>query len=142
MLLSDEEIETRLDSPDNLINQLKNRLSGSHLSPLVTPEEIEKVIDINVPAVTDLIDDAADKIKIGLVKTTALDVLSDTLIHLKARVAETDKPEKLSKIAGDMGKVLNSITPKNDSDRPNTNVIIYKPIMVNESYYDSIQVNE
>lgn len=156
MLMNDSEIEQRLNSPDNLINRLRSRLNGGFTGlELVTQTSkdnaVAELVDksssagIDFPDVTDLVENADDKIRASLIQTTASEVLIDTLENLKYRLGEADNPTQLSKIAADMSKVIASIKQSTKVDNNlnvNQQVIIYKPVMHTEAHYDAIQVSE
>lgn len=89
---------------------------------------------------------------IGLVRTKkneklenahelALDALTASLTSLTTRLPEVDKPEKLAKIASDMSKVMNNISPKDNVDeslRPK--VVFFAPNMKVENHYETLDV--
>lgn len=152
MLMTNEEINSRLNSSDNLINKLKSLINGDHhkssiidvtpTTPTVnSPSNKDEASEI--PAVSELIENAQDKIKIALAQTKALDVLNNTLDELSLRVVEAEGPKDLSRIASDMSKIVTGIrTAENKKDVPTSQVIIYKPVMALESHYQTVVVNE
>lgn len=153
MLLEDLEAETRLNSLDNLINKLRpnsqnNNLIARDASPAVIdiiPERNTKKIEIPSlpPSAESLVEDLEQKLRKQSIKNLATDVLEHSLEALRNRLDEVEKVRDLSKIAGDASKILKEIDPPKEEDlRAKNQVIIYKPVMVTESHYNSVQVNE
>jgi hypothetical protein len=149
MLISDLDLQDRIKSPDNLINSMRERLSG--IRSIVKPQDIEpkedkviipEIVEESVPAIDDLIENSADKIKLGLAKTSAADVLVDSLGLLKTKLIEVEKPLDLARIAGDMSKIVGSLSPAKNETNIGQQIIVYRPAVLNESHYESVHVNE
>jgi hypothetical protein len=96
--------------------------------------------NIDVDKIDELVEDSAKKIKMGIVKTRALDVLHDSLGELGSRLGEVSKVRDLATIA----KVANDILTADDSKKNNIGqqVIVYKPIVNDISKYETLVVNE
>lgn len=145
MLLSDIEAESRLSSLDNLVNKLGslNAPRNSAVLDMPIPAKIEQS---NIPSLPprseELISDLEDKLRKNNIKTLATDVLENSLESLRYRLDEVDKVRDLSRIASDMGKILTQIDPPKEAVNTAKQVIIYKPVMVQESHYNSLQVVE
>lgn len=137
MILEDEEIESRIESPLNLLNRLKKNLdrreNGDHL---------RNTIQSIPPTIDQIVDDLEDKLKSGKdnIKSKATDIINECLDELKGRVKEI-KVEKLSSVAADMNKVIGDKNDDGDK-RKHPQVIIYAPQHRTESYFETIVVNE
>jgi hypothetical protein len=174
MILDSEDVDKRLSSSNNLLNRLRN-LTNNGLGvkdfhkipesdsdkilnipslPAVPVEldvtnlpESESESEDEVPSVEALVNRASTKIKLGLAHETALDVLISSAQQLKERIDcyDVDDAKTLSKIAGDMSKVVvgirNSENKKNEMNI-GQQVIIWKPIQQTENHYDHIVVSE
>lgn len=148
MLLKDEEVTARLESPNNLLNRL-NRITARNDNPMSifkpsdSNDESSAVLggeSIETDDIDKLVEDNAKKIKMGIVKQRALDVLHDSLGELSGRLTEVAKVRDLATIAKDM----NSILTADDSKKNNIGqqVIVYKPIVNDISKYETLVVNE
>lgn len=136
MILTDEEITERLESPLNLMNRLRRATES------ITPSN-SNFIPSFPPTSDQLIQDLQDKINGGTVKTKANGILAKTLDELDRRLPEIQKPEKLAQIASEMSKVVNAQDNKNSGERSDKpQIIIYAPQTINESHYETMVVNE
>jgi len=152
MILSDAEVITRLNSPLNLINRLNRSSTGMEIfrpssnitnDESVSPAAISSFMNGMLGTDSDLdevIPDNAAKIKLGLVKAKALEVLHDSLETLHGRLTEVNKAKDLSTIARDMKHIL--IDDENDSRKGITNIVVYKTITNEISKYDTVIVSE
>ena len=144
----------RVSSPNNLMNRLASLRGDSNISlftgglkskpeaqvpELVSPGQ--EFRDETAPNIDDLIENVETKLKRNLAKEGALDVLVDTVSLLKVRLAETDKPESLAKIAKEMSGVIGQLNegeaPKSGSKNQG-NIVIWKPVMVQEVNYETV----
>lgn len=137
MILNDNEIETRLESPLNLINKLNSLRPKKSLDIFIPPSEDKRFKEPDeFPAV--VIDE--DKIKMGLIKTQATDILHESLTELRGRLGEVSKVKDLSLIAKDMKTILSE---DGDSRYKNqNNIVIYKPVVNDISKYETLVVME
>lgn len=165
MLLNNNQIESRMNSIDNLINRLSGSkkeldLEAAGISRFSPGEDNSKqeVIDILPskpstrqheslavlpPSITDLVADAEDKIKTAKINSLARDVMDEALYNLRARMDEVSTPKDLSRIATDMSRLIANNNMNVVDNGPRTgSVIIYKPIVVNENHYEALQVAE
>lgn len=132
MLLTEEEVNVRLESPLNLMNRLQKATEKPELN-LFTP-----------PSIEELVDNLEDKLHLGNSHSSALKVLDDSVRMLGQRLCEVDKAKDLSRIATDMSKVVNSI----DEIRNGRNnirqgqITIWQPVIMNETHYETIHVHE
>lgn len=127
MVLTDEEVKERIESPLNLLNRLKAASASPTRSPSLPPTSEE------------IIGDLEDKIKVGKIKNEAAVIMADSLRELKANISNC-KPEKLAEIAERMNKIVSSASER---DKEKTNqIIVYAPQVINESYFESVLVRE
>ena len=156
MLLTDEQVNTRLESPLNLVNRLnalsRKTTNGMELfipnnstnDSITNDKHVESSAGISTANDDDELDniipDNAQKIKLGIVKQRALDVLHDSLNHLHMRLPEIDKIRDFSTIARDMNAILTA----EDSKKSNIHqqVIVYRPVINDISKYETLVVNE
>lgn len=133
MLLTDEEIQERLESPMNLLNRLKtatspraSRDSGIPTMPPVTSEDIK----LDIPG----------KLAANGLRDTAARVMGKALQELEVQLPNVQKPEKLAQIATEMNKVLNAT---NDKDKnPPAQIIVYAPQVIQENYFQELTLKE
>lgn len=158
MILDDNEVITRLGSPLNLINRLRGNSSSKNAMDLFIPNESHRydessaaISDESIKSILEsikevedsnpeLIPDEAAKIKLGIVKAQAIDVLHDSILELGRRLPEVQKVRDLASIARDMKSIASDETE--NSKRGNTNVVVYKPITNDISKYDTLVVVE
>ncbi len=60
--------------------------------------------------------------------------------QIQNRIEEIDKPEKLARIAESMNKIIESHTPKKDTNALVGQVIIYSPVIREEKEYPIIDI--
>src|SRR5574338_75480 len=129
MLLSDSQVNERLNSLDNLINSLSglDRLESHQIIPARDNKEIE--IPTLPPNIENLVDDLETKLRTAKINESALDIIDMSLEQLKMRLCEVEKPENLSRIASDMSKIVSgNRKPEDESNGKTQNqVIIYRP---------------
>ncbi len=128
MILTDDEIKERVESPLNLLNRLRSTTRS--------------VTHPSLPAArsNDIIDDLDDKIKIGGVRNKAAVIMAGALAELELRLPDIQKPERLAQIAVEMNKVLQ--TRQDEQKNPTAQIIVYAPQVREESYYETIEVKE
>jgi hypothetical protein len=131
MLLTDEELKERMESPMNLMNRLHRAIHpDTHTLANVLP-----------PSADEIIDNLEDKIKTGSIKSKALGLVSSALDELKNRLPEVQRPEKLAAIAESMAKVVNATEPKKDSAPiAQAQIIIYAPQIMTEENFNMVQL--
>jgi len=133
MILSDTEVSSRMQSPLNLLNRLRNINSNNKLNPSPCLP----------PSSDQIIDDLTDKINHSSVKSKATGILISAMDELKLRLPEINKPEKLAQIASEMSKVVNSQAGNKINESSNKpQIIIYAPQMINENSFETMVVNE
>ena len=131
MLLPENELRERLESPSNLLNRLKS-ITNPHAS--------------NIPSLPpksgDIIDDLEDKISIGSIKSKASSIMAAAMDELKTRLPEVHKPERLASIAAEMGKVINNIEAKPQAENRTAQIIIYAPQIVSEDTFNVVDLSD
>jgi hypothetical protein len=128
MILEDEEIQERIESPLNLLNRLRSTTKKAESPSLPSPNSKE------------IIDDLDEKIKYGAVRGQAAAIMSSALTELQQRIPDVQKPEKLAQIAAEMNKVLIS---RQDQDKQLPGqLIIYAPRIVDETHFNTIVVRD
>ena len=141
MLLKDNEVITRLESPLNLINRLNSLTPKRNGMEIFVPSSSEKTDESSAANSTDESDpDEERKIKMGLIKAKALDILGSSLEHLKLNLHQVSKIEKLATVAKEMKNIITD-----DNSHKNIvgqQVIIYKPIINDISKYETLVVRE
>lgn len=131
MILDEVEIKARMESPLNLLNRLRkitNPHNSKGLSPCIPPTSDEVIPDLN------------EKIAYGSVKSKAMAIMTTAMDELKNRLPEVQRPEKLAAIAAEMGKVVNGMQEKADGDKRVGHIIIYSPRMVQESEFETLDI--
>jgi hypothetical protein len=132
MILNDEEVKERMESPINLMNRLKN---------VSKARQIPSMPEYKPPSSKDLIPDLDDKLADGTLRSKAAGIASAALSELSLRIPEIQKPEKLAQIAAEMNKILMTRQDRDDDDK-RPQVIVYAPQVTHESHYESVVVNE
>lgn len=146
MILDKEEIDSRLSSPLNLLNRLKKLTNASVIS---IPSSISNPTDSSEsrsqhpsvpPDVDSLVDNLEDKLATAKCYSGAKDVLAKSISRLNERLEEVDSPVQLSRIATDMGKIVNGFDESKKSNPSVSIPIIYRPIMLTEQNFQVINV--
>ena len=114
MILPDEEIQERIQSPLNLLNRLREASKNAASSPCMP-----------APKASDLIDDLDEKLSYKDVRKQATSIMSKALTELEARLPEVHKPEKVAQIAAEMNKILISRDEK--EEKKIAQIIVYAP---------------
>lgn len=132
MILNDSEIAERLESPLNLMNRLRRLTNNSsEVSPCIPPSSEQ------------IIEDLKDKINSGSARSKATNIMISAMDELKTRLPEVRKPEDLARIASEMSKVVSNQSNAKKEDTSNKpQIIIYAPVQVNESHFETMTVNE
>jgi len=135
MILTDDEIQERIESPLNLLNRLKSNLGkgiGSH--------------SIQIPSLPpkseDIIEDLEDKIANKTTRSKANGILNAAMDELHKRIPEVQKPEKLAQIAAEMAKVVSHQDSRGQGDKPLSQIIVYAPQVQVLDNYEIIDIAE
>lgn len=126
MILSDEEVKERLQSPNNLLNKLREATTPRPQIPCLPPTTKD----------LDLDKDIDEKLAVGKLRETAAGVMATALAELKNQIPNVQKPEKLAQIAGEMNKIVQS--RKDDEKKIPGQIIVYAPAVVNENHFQEI----
>lgn len=189
MILNDEEINKRLNSDDNLVKLLENRLNGvlvketlkhggrgrlesetqipSRVQELLgrlgntndSCREVAAAFDVGKTLVNRLSnglrsDNSLDKelynkvrnkdaiqVEMDKAHDEALDLMVSCIGEIKGRIKEVSKPEKLSKVAADMSRIIGTMRGLNGDEinnGPKQQIIVYAPQIKQESEYETI----
>src|SRR5215471_9756122 len=136
MILSDDEVTQRIESPANLLHRLKEGISKSrqHHNHSSIP---------SVPPTADkLIGDLDDKLKFGSIKVKASAIMSEALDELRNRMPDIAKPEQLARIATEMSKVVTAQEQRPDDGVQRPQFVIYAPQFVSENHFDEMYVKD
>jgi hypothetical protein len=125
MLLTDEDIAERIDSPLNLLNRLRNVTSPKTGIPSMPP-----------PTTKDIGLDVESKLAAGKLRDNAAEIMGLALHELKQRIPDVQKPEKLAQIAVEMNKVLTSRSDENKN--PTAQIIVYAPQVIQEAQFQTL----
>lgn len=128
MLLSDEEIQERMESPINLMNRLKE---ASKPAP---------VVGIPAPTSDQIIPNINEKLNDTRAKATA--ILNATMDELRKRLPEVQKAEKLAIIAKEMSQVVAHQDQKNNTGVQAGQIVIYAPTIQKLEDFEIIDVQE
>lgn len=129
MLLSDEEIQERLESPLNLLNRLKQ---------VSTPKPA--TIPCLPPKTEDLDLDVEGEVAVTQLRGKAARIMGRALTALEGRVQDIEKPERLARIAAEMHKVVANTDDPNKARA--SQIIVYAPQVINESHFQEITLKE
>lgn len=143
MLINTEETNTRLNSPDNLLNRLKRlRPSKESLAVFTGLRDETNSKTASHPALPHS-EDIESEIRDGLIRGSAKRVLGDALDLLENNLHEiSDSPTRLAGVIAQVSKVVTALDDKKSSNINPNQVIIFKPMIHNESYYQSVQAHE
>jgi hypothetical protein len=131
MIITEEEVKERLDSPANLLNRLRSETNSR-----------KKVTHPSIPpSSSEIIEDLEEKLAYGSIKSKAAGIMITAMDELRNRLPEVQRPEKLASIASEMGKIVHAeIKDKKETD--NNQFIVYAPQFVKEEHYETIYVRE
>lgn len=134
MILDEQEVLSRFESPLNLLNRLKSSLSKPSHRPTI----------VSIPPTADkIVDNLEDKLKSGGLKTKAAAIMDTCLEELKSRIQDIEKPEKLAAIAAEMNKVITAENKNKDNDKTDMpQFVIYSPQIISEENFQTIYVKE
>jgi hypothetical protein len=132
MILSDDEIKERIESPLNLLNRLKTTLNRAvHPTHPSLP-----------PTAEEIIPDLQEKLKDTTLRSKASAILMSAMTELQSRIPEVQKPEKLAQIAREMSSVISNQDNKPAANIQNAQIIVYAPQIQSLDNFDIIDVAE
>jgi hypothetical protein len=133
MLLNEEELTTRMESPLNLLNRLKS---------LTNPHK-KNIIPALPPTADELISDLDNKLGNKSAEKQAKAVMTAALTELEKRLPEVTKPEKLSAIAHDMSKIVSNTKAKESEGGVKIGqIVVYAPQVMREEDFNVIDIQE
>jgi hypothetical protein len=133
MLLNEEELTTRMESPLNLLNRLKS---------LTNPHK-KNIIPALPPTADELISDLDNKLGNKSAEKQAKAVMTAALTELEKRLPEVTKPEKLSAIAHDMSKIVSNTKAKEGEGGVKIGqIVVYAPQVMREEDFNVIDIQE
>lgn len=132
MILDDNEVTERMESPLNLLNRLRS-VTNKHKLPIISIP----------PTSSEVIENLEDKLAYGSIKSKAANIMIAAMDELQTRISETTKPESLAKIAESMSKVVNAEAINNNKDKLNAPQFhLYAPQFHSEEHYETIYARE
>lgn len=143
MILNDDEIQQRIESPINLLNRLR-KTSTPKSGPILPSHQANIPVHIPTlpPKAEELVDSLEDKILNASARNKAMNIMVTAMSELQHRLPEVQKPETLAKIAQDMSRVISN----HDANKPNVNnlsqIIVYAPQVQKLEDYEVIDINE
>lgn len=139
MILTDEVITERMESPLNLLNRLKEittpktnvpRSNGTADIPSLPPKS------------GDLIPDLDEKLAYGGIKSKAVGIMTAAMNELQIKIHDIQKPKELAQITEQMAKVIKAVTPENRDDTVKApQIIIYSPQVRQLNEYKTIDIS-
>lgn len=137
MLLNDDEIAERIESPLNLLNRLRTTLN--RISPNPHPAKIPCL----PPKAEDIISDLNEKLVNSTAKNKATSIMLAAMDELSTRISETKTPEKLADIAYNMRRIVSSEEQtRHNHSETTAQIIIYAPQVQKIEDYEIIDVTE
>lgn len=134
MILTDDEIKERIESPLNLLNRLK---SGLNRSTTKHPP-----IPAIPPKAEDIITDLEDKLNHTSSRRKASNILLAAMTELEARIPEISKPEALARIAEQMSRVISVQDARPANGNNIGQIIVYAPQIQSLDNFEVIDVTE
>lgn len=139
MILTDDDIKERIESPLNLLNRLKKITKESSSLPSL-PAIIKHPA---LPPTSDqLIDNIDDKIAEASARSKAMNIMLSAMNSLEARIPEIQKPKELSDIATSMSKIMANQSQNNANRGTTSQIIVYAPQVQKLENFDIIDVTE
>lgn len=127
MLLTDEDVQERLASPNNLLNRLRAASAAKSVSPCLPPTSDDLNLNID------------EKLAVGKLRENAASIMAMSLSQLKTRLSDIQKPETLARIAGEMNKVVQS---RQDEEKKVAQIIVYAPQVIQENHFGEITLTD
>lgn len=134
MILSDDDVKERMESPLNLLNRLRTTVNRASVQNPTQHPSLP-------PSADALIENLEDKLK-GSTRSKAAAILHSAMDELTSRMHEVQKPERLATIATEMSKILANQEDKNGKNVTNSQIIIYAPQIQSLDNFEIIDVVE
>ena len=145
MILTDDDIKERIESPLNLLNRLKKITSGGkeHIHSPSLPSFPAVIKHPALPPSADqLIENLDDKIAEASARSKAMNIMNLAMDNLQARIPEIQKPKELSDIANSMSKIISNQSQNSASRGATSQIIVYAPQVQKLENFDIIDVTE
>lgn len=146
MLISEEELKRRLNSPRNLVNSLRKeeapktlQVVAGTLAHIEDKKEVAREFGMSESQINKAKNLPEVKSTVNRVQELALDMLLDSLGLLSKDLLIGEKPKDISIIAANLSRVYSNISPKNVQES-RTQVLIYTPQQRSVKDYDIIDV--
>lgn len=166
MIVSEEEALERVNSPNNLVHKLfeVRKLHSGRTGPKSIPPMVT-ALAVSTAAITGNQKESAEafgmhqtnvsyhkngskneetnsliKKSVDDVHNKALDGMLSCLEHLQPKIEGVKKATDLANIAGNLAKIVERTTPKDNSNKTNVQVVVYAPRTKGEEEYESIAV--
>lgn len=138
MLVDNTEVLSRLESPDNLMNKLREITSSKDRNKLITP-----IPSLPSPKVDEIgIDSLDTKIDVSSGRSKALAVMAKALTRLENNVDAIDV-KKLPDLVGRMAITVKNLEPTSQNEKmPLVQFLVYKPELMSESDFSSRVVGD
>ena len=134
MLMDEQAVIARFESPLNLLNRLKSSLTSRNSSVQIPSIP---------PTAESIVENLEDKIKAAGLKTKAANIMSSCLDELRTRIPEIQKAEKLASVAETMNKIVTAENKNKDDDRSREpQFVVYSPTFIKEDHFETIYVRE
>jgi len=146
MILNDEEIQQRIESPINLLNRLRKTSTprSGAIGPF-TPSS-SPAVPVHIPTLPpkaeDIVDSLEDKLANATARTKATSILVKAMSELEHRLPEVQKPETLARIATDMSKVISNQDAARNQNAQMSQIIVYAPQIQPMENYEVIDIQE
>lgn len=135
MILKEEDLKERIESPLNLLNRLKDTTTS------ISKKRGANIIPALPPSSEDLIGDLDEKLDLFTAKSKASRLMTSAIEQLQNKLDEV-KPEKLSRIAADMTRVISSSAVRNNTNEVKAaQIIVYAPQIISEEKFDVVDVS-
>ena len=140
MILNDDEIKERIESPLNLLNRLRTTLNRA--SSIIPVPSGSTSIPQLPPKSSDIIENLEDKINNTTARSKAMSIMLSAMDELDKRIPEIQKPEKLASIAAEMSKVISHQDSRSAGDKMTSQIIVYAPQVQSIENFEVIEVSE
>jgi len=129
MIISEQEVTERIESPLNLINRLRVATRGAQSRGAIQLP----------PKAGDIIEDLDKKLALGSIKTKAAGIISAALDEIKNKIPGIDSPKELAKIVGEMSKITFAKDEEQQRSGNNVQVVLFSPSkMKTEDEYEVV----
>jgi hypothetical protein len=141
MILTDDDVKERIESPLNLLNRLRTSLDRAVDGASNNPHSIVPQLP---PKAEDLIPDLEEKIQNKTARSKAMGIMTAAMSELESRLPEIRKAETLSQIAWNMSRVIASAddSAHHRSGTTTAQIIVYAPQVQSLDNFEVIDIKE